>query len=938
MSTLLVHLRASLVEHADQLAVVAEDGQLTYGQLDEMSGQLASSLAQRGLSPGQVCGILLGRSKHVAVAMVAILKVGGAFVCLLPEGPFDRNRRLLAGTQSRLLISTPADLASTGREDDYLGSWYVQDAASTNGLGQCIDHGEPPVPTSTAYVVFTSGSTGDPKGAINYTHSLLNLVEGLHDAVYRHHGVGLRVAVVAPFVFDPSVQQIFAALLLGHTMYIVPEEARLEGRALLRFLNRHQIQVTDGTPTHLRLLAETDIGSGSLPKLERLLIGGEALTGDVVWRFYSRFGTPVCPAITNLYGLAECAVDSTAHEVDMKQVDREGVVPIGTPMKGTEIYLLRQEGGFAGNGEVGELYVAGAGVGAGYVGSPEFTSERFAEHPWAPGRRLYRTGDLARRLETGEFVYVGRVDRQVKIAGRRIEPGEIEAVMRTFGPDEVVRLAVPAAPKRPPAACERCVLDERYPGVTVEDGVCSDCRWFELHRAKLDAYFRRIEDFQELINESRQKPGPTGDYCLLLYSGGKDSSYVLHKLIEGGHRVCTFTFDNGFISDTALRSIERVAQRYGIDHTTVSLPQMNEVFRASLSSRSTTCDGCFRALTTASTRIARERGIRMVITGLSRGQIMETKLKPLFASGVADVEERLHTYRKLYSARADAIGQALGIADGEDAPDDIHHIDYFRYDATSRSGVMAYLRARDEHWSAPRDTGLCSTNCRVNDVGIYVHQTERGFHNYGSPLSWDCRLGVTSRDEAFSELGQVDAGPGVKSMLITIGYKPRDRQGRVRDAIVVCRTGAAGQPVLCGYYVSAGDVDQAALRAHLAKELPAYMVPQFLVRIESVPLHPNGKVDVSKLPPPELVSVSTSDLEGDGERRLGALWREVLGLPRIGPDDNFFDLGGVSLTASLLVELIEKEYGVELSVLEAFRRPTLRAMASSIEAAAGRAS
>lgn len=938
--TMLGQLRASLAAHPDQLAVVAQDGQLTFRQLDEASDQLASALAQRGFGPGQVCGLLLGRSKHVPVAMVAVLKLGGAFVSLLPEGPFDRNRRLLTGTRSRVLVSTAADLADTGREDDYLASWYVLDAASGDGRGQVVEHGEPSVPADSAYVVFTSGSTGEPKGAINYTRSLLNLVEGLRDAVYQRHGAGLRIAVVAPFVFDPSVQQIFAALLLGHTMYIVPEDARLEGRGLLRFLRQHRIQIADGTPTHLRLLAEADVNAGALPELERLLIGGEALTGEVVARFVARFGPLGCPAITNLYGLAECAVDSVSHEVDLKQVDREGVVPIGRPMRGTQIYLLRQEGGLAESGEVGELYVGGEGVGAGYVGSPEATSERFAEHPWAPGQHLYRTGDLARRLETGELVYVGRVDRQLKLAGRRIEPGEIEAVMRKFVSDDVVRLASSATPKRQPAACQRCVLDERYPGVTIEDGVCSDCRWFELHREKLDAYFCAPEHFEALVRESQERPGASAHDCLLLYSGGKDSSYVLHKLIEAGHRIATFTFDNGFISDTALRNIERVAKRYGIDHTTVSLPQMNEVFRASLSSRSTTCDGCFRALTAVSTRLARERGIRVVITGLSRGQIMETKLKPLFASGVSDVEERLHTYRKLYSTRADAIGQALGIADGDGADgdgvaDDLHYVDYFRYDAASRSEVMAYLRERDEHWRAPRDTGLCSTNCRVNDVGIYVHQAERGFHNYGRPLSWDCRLGVISRDEAFSELGHVEPGPELKSMLVTIGYKPRDRVSRIRDAMVVSRIGPSGRPVLCGYYVSSEELDQAALRAHLASELPAYMVPQFLLRIDAIPLHPNGKVDVSRLPSLELVPEGTSDLTDEGERRLGALWREVLGLPRIGAEDNFFDLGGESLTASLLVELIEAEYGVALTVVEAFRRPTLRAMALSVAAASG---
>jgi len=511
----------------------------------------------------------------------------------------------------------------------------------------------------------------------------------------------------------------------------------------------------------------------------------------------------------------------------------------------------------------------------------------------------------------------------------RIEPAEIELTLREFGRNA-------DGSDRDVAYCERCVLDTRHPGVTVTDGLCSVCAGFDTHRDSATRYFGLEADFIRLMDTARIERRGEHD-CLLLYSGGKDSSYVLLRLIDLGYRVATFTFDNGYISRTALENIERTTRKLGVPHVTATLAQMKQVFAESLRHESTVCGGCFRALTLLSTQLARQRGTNVVITGLSRGQIFETKLKRLFEQGVvdpADIDRRLDTHRQLFNIREDPIARSVGLKEVMARQEDsIRYVDFFRYDNSPSRDVRHYLASRDERWLAPKDTGLCSTNCRINDVGIHVHRMEKGYHNYAAPLSWDVRLGITSRQEAAEELGSHVGGENVGSILSELGYTPRDiSRGIVQEAAVVVRKGAAQQSLLCAYFASSERVNVAELRDYLVRRLPEYLMPKHFIRVDVMPLSTSGKIDLTTLPPPptgdEVISTSAGS---EIEVQLRHLWREVLGVKAIELDDNFFDLGGDSLLATVLVSLIEAELGRSTSVMETFHHPTIRHMARMLE-------
>ena len=302
----------------------------------------------------------------------------------------------------------------------------------------------PPSSENLAYVIYTSGSTGTPKGVMIEHRSVLNLVSALGDRVYDHQPGPCRVALIAPMVFDASVQQIFGCLLQGHTLFPIDEETARDGNRLCQFFRDCQIELSDGTPTLLSILLDSGLGRGEPLSLRHLIIGGEPLPARLVGEC-SRRARLSRVALTNIYGPTECCVDVSAHTVDPGEGE-ERTVPIGRPLANIRLYVLDERGQPCPIGVPGELYIGGANVGRGYLRRPELTAERFLPDPFSglPGARLYRTGDMTRYRPDGAIEFLGRNDDQVKIRGYRIELGEIENCLRSH--PEVKAAAIVARP------------------------------------------------------------------------------------------------------------------------------------------------------------------------------------------------------------------------------------------------------------------------------------------------------------------------------------------------------------------------------------------------------------------------------------------------------------------------------------------------------------
>ncbi|HVZ39798.1 MAG TPA: condensation domain-containing protein [Candidatus Kapabacteria bacterium] len=351
------------------------------------------------------------------------------------------------------------------------------------------------------------------------------------------------------------------------------------------------------------------------------------------------------------------------------------------------------------------------------------------------------------------------------------------------------------APAGGGSRCSVCGITSAFPNITFNRaGVCSLCQRYSRNRERVRTYFRELHELEALFE--RAKPARRSRYdCLLLYSGGKDSTYALYSLVAMGLTVATFTFDNGFISAKALDNIDRITSELGVDHTTMKLGTMRQVFRESLARNSTVCNGCFKALLDLSLQFADEQEIGYVVTGLSRGQIIDERLGWFYERNIYDPDEidrQLAVGRKVYHRIEDYEGLRLqGIA-SDTIFDRVRMIDFYRYTSVTKKEIFQFLRRKADSWNHPTDCGFCSSNCMINDVGVHVHQKERGYHNYESPTAWDVRLGFLSLEEAREELHEVANVDRVVKILNVLDYRPAERATSAHRSLIAYCIPAAG--------------------------------------------------------------------------------------------------------------------------------------------------
>ncbi|HEX6367447.1 MAG TPA: amino acid adenylation domain-containing protein [Longimicrobium sp.] len=403
------------------VAVAAADGTLTYARLAARAGALARRLRALGVGPDVPVAVCLERSALGVTALLAVLEAGGACVPLDPAYPAERLAFMRADAGARLVLTRAALRASVAAPGVRV---IALDEAPAEDEGWAeVAGGAEPGPESLAYVVYTSGSTGRPKGVALPHRTLAALV------AWQLEGAGApaRTLQLAPVSFDVSLQETFVALCSGSTLVVAPEEARRDPRVLLRLLDQAAVERLFLPPSILHLLAAAPAGAPVPGALREVVSAGDALrVTDAVAAFFGRLPGAV---LRNQYGPSETHV-VTEQVLDGVPAGWPALVPLGRPVAGAAAYVLDGAGSPVPAGVAGELYLGGPGVARGYHGRPALTAERFVPDPFgAPGGRLYRTGDRARRRADGVLEFLGRVDRQVKVRGFRVEPGEAEAAL-----------------------------------------------------------------------------------------------------------------------------------------------------------------------------------------------------------------------------------------------------------------------------------------------------------------------------------------------------------------------------------------------------------------------------------------------------------------------------------------------------------------------------
>jgi amino acid adenylation domain-containing protein len=400
----------------DAVAVTFESTTVTFGDLNARANQIAHRLIELGVGPEVLVGLFLERTPDLIAGMIGIAKSGGAYVPLDKAYPAERLSFLLEDSKAHLLLTERRLLHLTPKN-----------GVRVVCIEDCIEQRkENPAPRgalhNAAYVIYTSGSTGAPKGVV-VTHA--NVLR-LFDATQPWFDFGPEDVwtFFHSHSFDFSVWEIWGALLYGGRVVVVPWEVTRTPEAFRSLLVGEQVTVLNQTPTAFAQLMLADERAGSkLDSLRTIIFGGEALEPRSLTRWFARYGDER-PRLVNMYGITETTVHVTYRPLSSSDVNRGSV--IGVPIPDVTLALRDTEGSLIGTGESGEIWVGGAGVARGYLNRPELTAQRFVE---VDGERCYRSGDLARRLPDGDIEYLGRADRQVKLRGHRIEPGEIETVL-----------------------------------------------------------------------------------------------------------------------------------------------------------------------------------------------------------------------------------------------------------------------------------------------------------------------------------------------------------------------------------------------------------------------------------------------------------------------------------------------------------------------------
>ncbi|MBY7738569.1 non-ribosomal peptide synthetase [Paenibacillus polymyxa] len=497
-------------------AVVYENDQLTYAELNERANSLAATLRASGIGRETIVGILAERSVDLLVAVLAVWKAGGAYVPLDPDYPAERVRFMLEDSGAKVLLTQTLlrerAEAWLGEEELALAAvLYLDDEASyseerANAPLEADDHLHECRPEDLAYVIYTSGTTGKPKGVMIEHRSLVNTAAG-YRREYRLNQFPVRLLQLASFSFDVFVGDIARTLYNGGTMVIVPKDDRIDPSRLHYWISQQQVTIFESTPAlivpFLEYVHEHQL---DMSGMELLITSSDSCSVADYRTLQERFGSLF--RIINAYGVTEAAIDSSFYDEPLTKLPQTGSVPIGKAWLNAKFYIVDAHLNPVPVGVLGELVIGGVGVARGYLNRPELTEEKFVDSPFAAGERLYRTGDLARWMEDGNVDFIGRIDNQAKIRGYRIEMGEVEAKLLSVGGVKEAVVVVREDQEGQKALCAYYTAEEGLTAADLKRAISS-----ELPGYMIPSYFVELERLPLTPNgkiDRKALPAPEG--------------------------------------------------------------------------------------------------------------------------------------------------------------------------------------------------------------------------------------------------------------------------------------------------------------------------------------------------------------------------------------------------------------------------------------------
>ncbi len=1000
---------AQVERSPDAPAVVFEDAQLSYRQLNRRANQLAHALRAKGVGQDGVVGLWVDRSIDMIIGMLGVLKAGGAYLPMDPSFPRQRVAYMLEDAKARVLLTHERfrpDLEGIPTEALFLDT----DAA------QLVSQEERDLPTAAkpqdlAYLIYTSGSTGRAK-AVGIEHrQLVNYIHGIHERV--RFEPGWHYALVSTIAADLGNTTLFPALVTGGALHVISQDRASDPEALSSYLSRHPVDCLKIAPTHLGALMQVRDPAKVLPR-RRLILGGEAFTWELAARLKEL--APSCE-LFNHYGPTETTVGVLTNKVEATQSPLGAqVVPLGRPLPNSQVFILNARMQPSPIGAAGELHIGGDGLARGYLGRPELTAEKFVKNPLAvegASPRLYKTGDLARWLPDGTIEFLGRIDHQVKVRGFRIELGEIQASLEQHpGVSESVVIAredspgdkrlaayvVPNTGYDPRGAAEdksreveqvtqwQAIFDDQQDGRTVsgEDPTFNITGWNSSYTGEQMAESEIRESVQQIVDRVLAfKPKRVleigfGTGMLLFRIAPHCERYVATDLSPATVQAYEANRKRAGLDLAHVKTLARRADDFsGLENERFDAVIVNSVLQYFPSA-----DYLFRVLEQAVAKL--DKG-GVVFAGDVRslpllqlfhtsvqlyknpGSISRVQLAQRIEREVAQDEE-LVVDPGFFTLAASKLGRVSGVEVMLKRGEHHNELTRFRYDAVLHVGDA---RAPDgTHWvSWPEQKLSLDGLSRMLDQAARPVLGVRGVPN---ARAWgDVKALELLGDDGPSTAAEVarlarEAAHGAavdpealwklaasKGYRLKLGWSEAfGTDGRI-DALFF-KPSVEPEPRLPAPPPPASTLAQLTnnpligtlsrqlapqLRKYLMERLPSYMVPQAFVVMNGLPLLPNGKVNRRSLPAPDW-SRPESDRpyeppRTDTETVIARIWSEVLGLERVGINENFLELGGHSLLATQIMFKLREVFHVELLLSSLFESPTVAAMAATIERLSG---
>jgi amino acid adenylation domain-containing protein/non-ribosomal peptide synthase protein (TIGR01720 family) len=968
----------------DAVAVIFEDQQMTYGELNRRANQLAHYLRRLSVGPETLVGICMGRSIDMIVGVLGIWKSGGAFLPLDPAYPSERLKLMLEDARPPFVLTERrwmkplSSMPGTVVVGDAEEAWIAR-----RECGENVASGVRP--EHLAYVMYTSGSTGSPKGVLVEHRGLSSLAA----EQVRRLGVrpDSRILQFASLNFDASVFEILMALSVGGVLCMARQESLLPGPALHRTLREQCISIATLPPSSMAALPEE-----ALPDLQVLNLAGEAVSRGLA--------APWAPGrrIFNLYGPTECTIWATMAELD-------GVTQpaIGRPIRNVEVYLLDQRLQPVPVGIPGELYIGGVGVARGYLNRLGLTNEKFISHPFSHerGARLYRTGDVGRYRADGNLEFLGRIDHQVKLRGFRIELGEIETVLRQAsgvkqcvvivredapGDKRLVAYVVPGQDEKRSADQQSAEMvsqwQEVYDELVYEDIVRQPSPDPTFNITGWNSTYTGltipVEEMREQVDRTverilRLRPSRVleigcGTGLLLFRLAPHCSAYTGTDFSR-----VALEYVSKQLADAPLAQM-RLLQQNADDFASLEPESFDVIVLNSIAQYFPSIDYLVRVLEAACRAVSPGGCIFLGdVRNLSLLEALHTSLELHHAADSLSTAQLRERARKgmteeqeltidpaFFSALQRRLPQIRQIEVQGKRGRCLNELTRFRYDAVLRVGGDSRPEAPPASFEWRDVSSLRAfLEATTQDVVVVdnvpdarVWQEIKAVELLASP---ECPRTV-------GELRGLLSGGGLASediwalgdevpFDVGVGWSPGAAQtGYLR---IVCRrrSGRRDPELLPLLAVDAPlDTPLAAFgnhplqkkgaqrlvplfRAFLQERLPDYMIPSSFVLMDALPLTPNGKVNLQALAPPDPARPALKDryLEPRNpvEARLAQIWAQVLGLERVGVRDNFFELGGDSIL-SIQVVARARQAGLELTPKQFFQHQTIAELAAVV--------